>query len=120
MDTVPETERAIGNAWYYGKDQSILVDKIKKTPKLGKSKNKIARKGKAAKKLVKNSSKTAGRENRGFTEGSAITTYRESRSNSRSARKKNMTQKNPTLPQKLKELAAEAKDDEEILSDLIT
>ena len=39
--------------------------------------------------------------------------------NSRSARNKNTTQKNPTLLQKLKELAAEATDDEEIVSDLI-
>ena len=42
--------------------QSILVDKINKNLKLGKSKNKIARKGKVAKKLVKNSSKTAGKK----------------------------------------------------------
>ena len=39
--------------------------------------------------------------------------------NSRSARKKQMTQKHPTLLQKLKELAAEAEYDEEILSKLI-
>ena len=34
--------------------------KNREKPEVGKSKNKIARKGKAAKKLVKNSSKTAG------------------------------------------------------------
>ena len=62
-------------------------------PKLGKSKRKIAQKGKAAKNLVKNSSKTAGRKKRGFTEGSPTTTSREDKSNSRSAHKKNMTQK---------------------------
>ena len=61
MDAVPEPECAIRKARCYGKDQSILVEKSGKNPKLGKSKNKIARKGKAAKKLVKNSSKTAGR-----------------------------------------------------------
>ena len=55
MDAVPDPERAIGNARCYGKVQSILVDKIEKNPKLGKSKNKIARKGKDAKNLVKNS-----------------------------------------------------------------
>ena len=49
---------------------------------------KISQEGKAAKKLVKNLSKTAGRKKRGFTEGSAITTSREARSNSRSTRKK--------------------------------
>ena len=85
-----------------------------------KSKNKIARKGKAAKKLVKNSSKTAGIEKRGFTEGSETTTSREARLNIRSARKKNVTQKNPTLLQKLKELAAKAYDDEYRVSDPIT
>ena len=62
MDTVPDPERAIGNVQCYGKGQSILVDKIDKNLKLGKSKNKIARKGKADKKLVNNSSKTAGRK----------------------------------------------------------
>ena len=48
-----------------------------------------------------------------------MTTYREARSNSRSARKKNVTQKSSTLPKKLKELAAEAEDNEEIVSALI-
>ena len=43
----------------------------------------------------------------------------EARSNSRNAIKNNKTQKNPTLLQNLKELAAEAEDDEEIVSDLI-
>ena len=37
----------------------------------------------------------------------------------RSARKRNMTQKNPTLLQKLKKLLAESEDDEEKVSDLI-
>ena len=60
MDVVPEPKRAIVNAWCYGKFQSILVEKIEKNPKLGGSKNKIAHKGKAAKKLVKNYSKIAG------------------------------------------------------------
>ena len=66
MDAVPDPERAIGNAWCYGKGQSILVDKIKKNRKLGKSKNRISRKVKAAKKLVKNSSKTAKRKSGGL------------------------------------------------------
>ena len=48
--------------------------KPRKTPKLGKRKNKITRKGKAAKNLTKNLSKTAGRKKRGITEGSATTT----------------------------------------------
>ena len=49
----------------------------------------------------------------------ATTTSSEVMSNSRSAHKKNVTQKNPTLLQKLKELAAEAEDDEEIVFYLI-
>ena len=69
---------------------------------------------------MKNLSKTAGRKKRGFTEGSATTTSREAGSNSISACKKKLTQTNPTLLHKLKELAAEAEDDEEIVSDLIT
>ena len=93
MDAVPEPERAIGNAQFNGKGHSILVYKIKENLRLGRSKNKIARKGKAGKKLVKYSSKTAGNKKRGFTEGSATTTSREARSNPRSARKKKMTQK---------------------------
>ena len=68
---------------------------------------------------MKKSSETAGRKKWGFTEGSATTTSTEDRSNSRSARKKNMAQNNPTLIQKLKELAAEAQDDEEIVYELI-
>ena len=68
---------------------------------------------------MKKSSKTAGRKKRGFTEGSATTTSREARSNSRSASKENMTHKNTTLLQKLKELAAKSEDDEEIVSDQI-
>ena len=79
--------------------------------KLGKSKNKIARNRNAAKKLVKNSKKTAERKNLGLTKGLAMTTYREARSNLRSARKKNVTLKNPTLLQKLKELSAEVHHD---------
>ena len=47
-----------------------------------------------------------------FTEGLSTTTSRGARSDSGSARKKNMTQNNPTLLQKLKELAAEVEDDE--------
>ena len=86
----------------------------RENPKLGKSQNKIAGKGKAANKLVKNSSKTAGRKKREFTEGSATTTSREARSNSKSARKKNMTHKNSTL-----QLAAEAENNSEIVSGLI-
>ena len=39
--------------------------------------------------------------------------------NSKSASKKNTTQKNPNLLQKLKELAADSEYDEEILSNLI-
>ena len=108
MDTVPEPRRATINARCYVKGQNILVDKTEKITKLGKSKNKIARKGNSAKKFIKNSSKKSRRKNWGFTEGSETTTSREARSNSRSVRKKNMTQKNPTLLQKLKELAAEA------------
>ena len=70
--------------------------------KLGKSNNKIAQKGISANQLVKNSSKTLGRIKWDFTEGEAITTSREERSNSRSASKKNRTQKHSTLLQKLK------------------
>ena len=62
MDGVPDPERAIRNVWCYGKGQSILVKKPRKKSKLGKSKNKIAQKGKAANNLVKNSSKTAGKK----------------------------------------------------------
>ena len=69
MDAVSDPDGAIGNARCYGKGQSILVNKIKENPKLGKSKNQIARKGKAAKKIIKNPSKTAGRKKRGFTKG---------------------------------------------------
>ena len=92
MDRVYEPDHTNGSAWYYGKGKNILVDNIKKNPKLGKSKNIIARKGKAAKKLMKNSSKTAVRTKQGFTQVSANTTYREARPNSRSARKENMIQ----------------------------
>ena len=88
MDAVPDQESTIGNAWCYGKGQSILIDRIEKNLKLGKSKNKIARKGKAAKKLVKNLSKIVGIKKRGFTEDSATTTSRKARSNSRSAQNK--------------------------------
>ena len=56
----------------------------------------------------------------GFTDGSETTTSRKARLNTRSAHKKNVTQKNPTLLKKLKELAAEALDDEEIVSNLIS
>ena len=66
MDGVLDPKRAIGNARCYGKGQSILIEKIGKNPKLGKSKNKMARKGKSVKKLVKNSSKTAEVKNRGL------------------------------------------------------
>ena len=69
MDAVPEPNRAIENVRCYDKGQSILVEKIDKNPKLGKSKNQIARKGKAAKNIIKNPSKTAGRKKRGFTKG---------------------------------------------------
>ena len=62
MDGVTEPKLAIRNVWCYGKGQSILVEKIEKIPKLGKSKNKIALKGKAAKKLVKKFSKKPGRK----------------------------------------------------------
>ena len=55
----------------------------------------------------------------GCTEGSATKTYKEARSNSRSERKKDMTQKQSTLLQKIKELAAGEEDYEEIVSDLI-
>ena len=60
MNGVPEPEHVNGNAWCYGKGQSVLVNKVEKNPKLGKSKNRIARKVKAAKNIVKNLSKTAG------------------------------------------------------------
>ena len=61
MDAVPEHQRVIRNAWCHGKGSSILVDKIEKKPKLGKSKNQITQKRNTAKKVVKNFSKTAGR-----------------------------------------------------------
>ena len=70
--------------------------------KLGKSKNKIAQKEVAAKQLVNNSSKTAGRKNRGFIEGSATTTSREARSNLRSARRKNVIQKKSDFASEIK------------------
>ena len=44
------------------KAKASLSTKSRKKPKLGKSKNKIARKGKTTKKILKNSSKTAGRK----------------------------------------------------------
>ena len=59
MAEFTEPKRANRSVECYGKDQSILVKKSRKT-KLGKSKNIIARKGKAEKKVVKNSSKTTG------------------------------------------------------------
>ena len=62
MYAVPEPKRVIINAQCYGKGQSMFVDKIEKNPKLGESKNKIARKGKASKKHVNNLSKTAGKK----------------------------------------------------------
>ena len=102
MDAVPDPESATKNAWCYGKGQSFLVEKIDKNPKLGKTKNKIARKGKASKKIVKNSLETAGRKKLGFTDGSTTTTSREARSHSRSVCTKNMTHKKSTLLQKLK------------------
>ena len=118
MDAVTDPKRTIRNAWCYDKGQNILVKKSW-NPKLGKSKNKIARKKKAAKKLVKKSSKTVARKKRGVTEGSATTTSKKAQLNSRSAHPKNMT-KNPTLLQKLKGLAAEAEDDEDMVSELIS
>ena len=93
MVGVPETECANGSVGFYGKGQSILVKKIKKKTEVGEKKNRIALKGKAAKKLVKNSSKTAGRKKRGFTEFSATTTSREAKSNLRSTHKMKLTQK---------------------------
>ena len=65
----------------------------RKKPNLGRSKSKIARKGKSAQKLVKKLLKTEGGKKGNFTEVSAKTTYREARSNSRSARMKKLTQK---------------------------
>ena len=62
MAGVPDPERANGSIWCYGKGKSIIIDKIEKNQNLGKSKNKIAQKGNAAKKLVKNWSKTTGRK----------------------------------------------------------
>ena len=76
--------------------------KFEKNLKLGKSKNRIAWKGKAAKKLVKNSSKPAEIKKRGFTEGSTTITSREARSNSRRTRKKKMTEKKSYLASKNK------------------
>ena len=43
------------------KAKASLSTALRKKPKLGKSTSKIARKGKADQKLVKNSSKTAGK-----------------------------------------------------------
>ena len=86
---------------------------------MGKSNNKIARKGKDANKLVKKSSRTSGGKKRGFTEGSATATSREARSNLRRERKKKMRQKNPTWLHKLKELAADEENNEEIVPEII-
>ena len=61
---------------------------------------------------------TAGINKRGFTGGTSTTTYREDRSTARGASKHKSPTNNPTLIQKLKELAAEAEDDEDIISDL--
>ena len=63
-------------------------------------------------------SKIAGRKKRGFTKGSGTKTSWESRFNLRSTCKKKLAQKNPTLLQKLKKLAAETEDEEEIVYDL--
>ena len=41
MAGVPEPKRANASFRCYGKGQIILVNKIEKNPKLGKSKNKI-------------------------------------------------------------------------------
>ena len=62
------------------KTKASLPTKPRETRSWEKAK-KIAQKGKAEKKLVKNSSKTAGRKKRGFTEGSANTNSRDARSN---------------------------------------
>ena len=102
MDAVSEPKRTIRNTWCYGKGQIILVNKIEKNRSWEKVKNKIAPQGKAAKKLVKNLPKTAGRKKWGFTEGLATTTSREAKSTSRSAHKKNMTQKKSDLASEIK------------------
>ena len=93
MADSPEPDRANRRIGCYGKRQSILFEKMGEKPIFGKSKDIIAREGKAAKKLVKNLSKTEIRKKRGFTKGSATTTSREARSNSRSTHKKNVTKK---------------------------
>ena len=51
MTGVPDPNRANGSVGCYGKGQSILVNNIGKKPKLGEIKNKVAWKGKAAKKM---------------------------------------------------------------------
>ena len=51
------------------KAKASLSTAFRKKPKLGKSKSKIACKGKAYQKLAKNSSKTVDIKKRGFTEG---------------------------------------------------
>ena len=51
MYEVPDPKRANGSVGYYGKGQSIFVDNIGEKPKLGEIKNKVAWKGKAAKKM---------------------------------------------------------------------
>ena len=54
MAKVPDPRRNNRSVGCYGKGQSILVEKLRKTEV-----NEISRKGKYAKKLVKNSSKIA-------------------------------------------------------------
>ena len=49
------------------KSKASSSTKLRKHPKLGNSKNKIVRKVKAAKKMIKKWSETAGIKKRGFT-----------------------------------------------------
>ena len=63
MDKVPDPEPAIRNFQCNDKGENILVYKIEKKNQVGKTQNELARKGKAAKKLVKNSSKSERRKN---------------------------------------------------------
>ena len=77
----------------YGKEQGTLLDRSEKENEAGKSKNKLVWKGKVAHKIVNKSPMMAGRNQLVFTEGTATTTYREARSNSRGACKKTDTKK---------------------------
>ena len=102
----------------YVKGQSILVASFDKRPKLRKSYSKLSRMERPPR-----SSRRTHQRKQGGKSGS-LQRVKKPQPLGRLGRirelhvRKNDT-KNPTLPQKFKELTAEAEDDEDILSDLI-